>query len=166
MIKCFAVLTILLIAAGCGGGTSAVTPPSPVQSTGLKGSLTGDLTLSGDVTGKMTLTSDSRCYLAAQPDPDHRFELDFRGTLALKTWALIVDSVANAPEPSVVDAGLGLSTDSVSTYLSHPGDGTQSSVTVGQDMRSGTMSLQLKPEAANRLKGQVNVTATFSCSFP
>ena len=172
MIKCFAVLTILLITVGCGGGTTPNPADSPKHV-----AATADLTVSGQVTGRMALTSDSQCIRRPPPDQDV-FELDFKATGlttsvpldaadAGKIWELVVDSSTAGPD--AVDAALGpvAYQRTGAIYFSHMGDGnTQSSLTVGQDLRSGSLKLQLKPQPRTvRGQGQVMVTGTFACSF-
>jgi hypothetical protein len=175
LIKPCAVLTILLVVVGCGSGTAANPNPSPSQnSCPTCVPATGVLTFTGDVAGTMTLTSASVC--SRTPDLKD-FELVFIGTglqtavpvdaaQSGKAWALVVD--ASAANPDAVDAGLGPLAYHLSEYLSHATDGyTQSRVSIGQDLRSGSLNLQLKAEkeSVNRLGAQVRVTGTFTCSF-
>lgn len=182
MIKGSVILTILITAVGCGSGTGSTPAGAPVQSpspaachTTLCVAATADLTVSGDVTGKMTLTSDSGCY--GNPPPDQALvELDFRGAglqtvvpndaaQSGKAWALVVDG--SATNPDSVDAGLGPLLYHRSVYLSHAGDSTQSRVTIGKDLRSGSLNLQLKADPADvaRPGARVRVVGTFTCAF-
>ncbi len=134
---------------------------------------TGQLTVSGSVAGTMTFSSGSVCVRAEPPNQD-LFELDFKGTglttevtadraQSGKEWVVVVDGSVNNPD--AVDAGLGPGAYKVSIYISHAGDGNQSSVTARPDLHSGSLSLQLKADPASRPGGQVRVTGTFACAF-
>ena len=119
----------------------------------------------------MTLNSFSVCSRTADLSA---FELVFSGTglttdmggdeaFSGKEWVLVVDGTIGNPDGT--DAGLAPRSLRSSIYVSHVTSGnTHSTATMAQDMRSGSLNLQLKGEAP-REGTQIRVTGTFNCAF-